>query len=225
MAHDGRLYRVYVHPGTPHVMDVVQNDHRPMALISSLHGDLLLGKRGSMLVGVAGSWGIVMILTGLYLWLPRCQRRLAGLVYPRLGEQGRRFWRDLHSVARLWISVVTLLLLLTRMPWSANWGNYLAWVRNHWAATQGTPDWPFGGTDPAPKPLPGSPAAAAPVNTMPGMSAAEMASMSPPPVTDLPGRSAEQRGVDLKVLDKLVPLAARLQPRRPVWIAPPAQGV
>ena len=71
VARDGRLLRVYVHPGTLRAMSIEQDDHRLMELVAHLHGNLLLGDLGSNLVELAGSWGIIMILTGLYLWLPR----------------------------------------------------------------------------------------------------------------------------------------------------------
>jgi uncharacterized iron-regulated membrane protein len=178
-----------------------------------------------MLVELAGSWGVVMILSGLYLWLPRDKWRLGGLVVPRIGRRGRLFWRDLHAVAGLWISLVTLFLLLSGMPWSANWGNYLTWVRKHWAATQGAPDWTIGGEAPSPErstaTATGKPAEDA-MASMPGMSAAEMAAMSPAaaPATP-PGAAAAQ---DLRPLDKLMPLAARLGLPRPVWISAPVAG-
>lgn len=197
---DEQLFRVYIHPVTLQAMDIVQEDHRPMNLVASLHGELLLGERGSMVVEVAGSWGVVMILIGLCLWLPRGKWQLGGVVYPRLRQQGRLFWRDLHSVVGLWISLVTLLLLLTGLPWSANWGTYLTWVRNHWEATQGAPDWPIGGTDLPAQPLASSGGAG---GSMPGMDPA---------------------GTALKALDELLPLAVGLQVPRPVWISPPAQG-
>lgn len=72
--------------------------------------------------------------------LPGGAWRLGGLVYPRLGQRGRLFWCDLHSVTGLWISIVTLFMLLSGMPWSATWGSYLTWARNHWSVTAGTPD-------------------------------------------------------------------------------------
>lgn len=198
--HEERLFRVYIHPVTLQAMDIVQEDHRPMNLVASLHGELLLGERGSMVVEVAGSWGVVMILIGLCLWLPRGKWQLGGVVYPRLRQQGRLFWRDLHSVVGLWISLVTLLLLLSGLPWSTNWGSYLTWVRNHWEATQGAPDWPIGGTDLSAQPLASSGSAG---SSMPGMDPA---------------------GTALEALDELLPLAVGLQVPRPVWISPPAQG-
>jgi uncharacterized iron-regulated membrane protein len=151
----------------------------------------LLGERGSTVVEVAGSWGIVMIITGLCLWWPRGRWQVAGLIYPRLGQQGRGFWRELHSVAGVWVSGVTLLLLLSGLPWTAIWGYYLSWVRNHWAATQGVADWPIGGTE---------------------------------PVVQSPTTSSDQASIDLRALDKLVPLACSLKLSRPVWVSPPAAG-
>lgn len=223
VAQEGYLFRAYVHPGTLKAMRVERDDHRIMDVIAHLHGNLLLGTRGSMLVELAGSWAVVMILTGLYLWLPRGTRGLGGLLYPRLGQRGRLFWRDLHAVTALWVSIVTLFMLLSGLPWSANWGNYLTWARNHWAATAGKPDWPIGGND---QPVSRTIASASPatsISSMPGMTAEEMAAMSPSPSETQ--ATEGQPTPDLQALDKLVPVAASLHAPRPVWISPPAAGL
>jgi len=223
LARDGRLVRVYIHPGTLRAMKIVQDDHRTMELVAHLHGQLLLGERGSTLVEVAASWAVVMILTGLYLWFPRGTRRLGGLLYPRLGLRGRPLWRDLHSVAGLWVSAVTLFLLLSGLPWSANWGNYLTWARNHWAATAGVPDWPIGGTEPPVSPAAAPASSVAPESGMAGMTTGEMAAM---PRSAMPtGRPARRGGPDLQALNRIAPLSARLHLPRPVWISPPARGL
>ncbi|MBD9355245.1 PepSY-associated TM helix domain-containing protein [Methylomonas albis] len=220
VARDGRLFRVYIHPGTLQAMNVEQDDHRLMELVSHLHGQLLLGTGGSMLVELAGSWGVVMILTGLYLWWPRGSSGLGGLLYPRLGLRGRLFWRELHAVTGLWVSMVTLFLLLSGMPWSVNWGNYLTWVRNHWAVTAGAPDWPIGGQDQL---TPDIVASAAPSSSMPGMSADEMIAMSPAATHE--GQPEERLAADLQALDKLIPVATGLRVPPPIWISPPAEGL
>lgn len=222
VAHDGALLRVYIHPVTLQPMRILRDDHRFMNLIAHLHGNLLLGDRGSMIVELAGSWGVVMILTGLYLWFPRSSGRLGGLLYPRLGQRGRLFWRDLHSVTGLWVSMITLFMLLTGLPWAVSWGNYLTWVRNHWAATAGTPTWPIGGQDPSVPSLPAAPARAATAGSMPEMSAEAMATMSQPTVAV--ARETEL-SPDLHALDTIVPVATRLHVPRPIWISPPAPGL
>jgi uncharacterized iron-regulated membrane protein len=51
-------YRVYVHAQTTRVMQIVNEDSRPMTVIFHLHGELLMGDRGSMIVELAASWGL-----------------------------------------------------------------------------------------------------------------------------------------------------------------------
>ena len=211
---DGHLYRVYVHPASLQAMRVIRDDHRLMELVSHLHGNLLLDSTGSMVVELAGSWGVVMILTGIYLWLPRKAARLGGVLYPRIRLRGRAFWRDLHAATGFWVSTVTLFLLLSGLPWAVSWGNYLTWVRNHWAATAGTPDWPIGGQAQSTSHF-ASPAIR--TDGMPGMSDTEMAATSSPDPAPAPA-------ADVSGLDKVAPLVQRLHVPPPVWVTPPAAG-
>src|SRR3546814_3078911 len=46
-------------------------EQRISAWLSRIHGSLLIGRTGGLLVELAASWAIVMILTGLTLWWPR----------------------------------------------------------------------------------------------------------------------------------------------------------
>ena len=137
-------FRVYVHPVTTRVLQVVNDDERLMKRIFRLHGELMAGDRGSLLVELAASWTMVMILTGLILWWPNESERLAGILYPRLGRTGRIFWRDLHSVTGLWVSFFALFLLITGLPWAKSWGNYLKRVRTATSAVAVSQDWTTG---------------------------------------------------------------------------------
>lgn len=216
VAKEGHLWRVIVDPRNLRPMAIGRDDHRPMELISHLHGQLLLGDRGSNLVELAGSWGVVMIVTGLFLWWPRGTKRLGGLLYPRLALRGRALLRDLHAATGLWISIVTLFLLLTGLPWSSFWGSYFTWARNHWTITAGSPDWSLGGKpEPLPRIIP-----AATAEQKAAMSAAEMAAMMP----QMAPKSATGATVDLSALNRIVPTAIRLAPPRPIWILPPQPG-
>ena len=123
------VYRVYVHPQTLEILKSIGEDAQLMRVIFHLHGDLLLGDRGSMVMELAASWLIVLVITGLYLWWPRGKAGLAGTVYPRFSEGGRTFWKDIHSVAGLWISFFVLFLLLSGLPWAKSWGSMLKEVR------------------------------------------------------------------------------------------------
>ena len=137
-------YRVYVNPQTTAVKKVIEEEHRPMRILFHLHGELLMGDRGSNVVELAASWTIVLILTGLYLWWPRQSRSLAGVLYLRLRQGKRVFWRDLHSITGVWICAWTLFLLLSGLPWAAGWGGYLKKVRSLAGTAMVRQDWTTG---------------------------------------------------------------------------------
>ena len=126
----GEETRVYVHPQTLAILKQVKEDDRLMRIVFRLHGELMMGERGSWLVELAASWAIMMILTGLYLWWPRGRTAAAGLLYPRLRGGRRVFWRDIHAVTGLWVSAFALFLLISGLPWAASWGSYLKAARS-----------------------------------------------------------------------------------------------
>ena len=137
----GDRTRVYVHPDTLAILKTVPEQGRFASFVSRLHGELLVGKAGSILVELAASWAIVMILTGLYLWWPRQARGLGGVLYPRIGQGARRFWRDLHAVTGIWISSLALFLLVTGLPWAFVWGESFKHVRQWTHAIDAPQDW------------------------------------------------------------------------------------
>jgi uncharacterized iron-regulated membrane protein len=140
----GADIRVYLHPETLEILATIPEKDRFMRTLFRLHGELLLGDRGSMIVELAASWTIIMILTGLYLWWPRQAKGLGGIVYPRLRAGSRIFWRDLHSVTGVWISALALFLLLSGLPWAKSWGNYLKAVRRLTGTAVAQQDWTTG---------------------------------------------------------------------------------
>lgn len=121
-------------------------DARWSAWLARLHGSLLAGRSGKLLVELAASWAIVLILTGLYLWWPR-GRGLAGIVWPRLSLGGRTALRDLHAVTGFWVSGLALILLFTALPWTEIWAGGFRTVRTEMGWVSGVPDW-RGGADP-----------------------------------------------------------------------------
>lgn len=78
-----------------------------------------------MLVEFAGCWAFVLLVTGVFLWWPRKERRV-GVALPRLAARGRSFWRDLHAVPSAWNAPIIAFLILTGLPWSSFWGENLA---------------------------------------------------------------------------------------------------
>lgn len=122
------------------VLGSMNPDTRLLGFVRRVHGQLLLGPRGSWLVELASSWTIVLLITGLFLWWPR-GRGLAGVVWPRRGTP----LRDLHAVTGFWVSGFALVLLLTGLPWADVWGSAFRTVRTEMGWISGAQDWSIGG--------------------------------------------------------------------------------
>jgi uncharacterized iron-regulated membrane protein len=139
-----KTYRVYVHPESLEILKIQDEDERFTNLIANLHGELLLGNKGSILVELAASWTVVMLITGLFLWWPKGSKSLAGVLYPRVSRNGRTFWKDLHSVIAFWVSFFALFLILSGLPWAKSWGSMLKELREVNLHTTIQPDWNIG---------------------------------------------------------------------------------
>jgi uncharacterized iron-regulated membrane protein len=137
----GESIRVYVQPESLQVLHTVPENDRFMRWIFRLHGELLMGSRGSNLVEIAACWTIVLLITGLFLWWPRNAIGWGGILYPRLFRGSRIFWRDIHSVVGMWISFCAIFLLLTGLPWAKFWGDYFKGVRNLTGTAVAKQDW------------------------------------------------------------------------------------
>lgn len=142
---DGGGQREVFVSATGQVTAIIDPDQRWSNWLQRLHGSLLLGRAGGLLVETAASWAIVLILSGLYLWWPR-GRGLAGVVWPRLSAAGKRLvWRDLHAVTGFWVSGLALVLLVSGLPWTDGWATAFRMVRQQagWVS-QGAQDWKGG---------------------------------------------------------------------------------
>jgi len=203
-------FRVYVHPQTLHILKVINEDSRPMPVLLHLHGELLMGDRGSNIVELASSWAIVMVITGLYLWWPRQASMLAGVLYIRLRKGKRIFWRDLHAVTGVWVSAFTLFLLLTGLPWASSWGKYLGLMRSLATRTSVHQDWTTGRSSEIAKRV----AMNANMPDMPGMN------MSSQPITTAIGVASRD---PYAPIDKLIATLAPLRLATPVLLKRPLQ--
>lgn len=122
-------WQVFVNPYSAEIIAAQENRWQFMNIVKTIHGELLLGTVGSILVELAACWAIVLIISGLYLWWPRNNAGMAGVIYPRVRAGKRIFWRDLHAVTGIWIATLALFLLITGLPWAMVWGAALKEVR------------------------------------------------------------------------------------------------
>ena len=121
----GESMAVFVDPARGIVTGSIPESARLTSILSKLHGEIMIGKVGDLIVELAASWGFVLLVSGMFLWWPR-KSRVAGVAVPRLKARGRALIRDLHAVPALWIAPVIAFLILTGLPWSGFWGDNLA---------------------------------------------------------------------------------------------------
>lgn len=136
---DGGMRDVFVSPQGA-VLGSLDAGTRIVEIARRIHGQLLIGRGGSLVVELAACWAIVMLLSGLYLWWPR-GRGPAGVLWPRR----QNLLRDLHAVGGFWVSSLAMLLLLTGLPWTDTWGAALQGVRQQMGWVAGAPQWSAGG--------------------------------------------------------------------------------
>lgn len=139
---DGSQREVYVSPQGK-VLGSLDPEARISAVVSRIHGTLLIGTWGDRLVELAASWTIVMILSGLYLWWPR-PFRFAGTVWPQLKLRGRPLYKDLHRVTGFWVAGLVLVMLASGLPWAGAWGGAFKWARTELGWVQGPQAWKIG---------------------------------------------------------------------------------
>lgn len=194
--------RCYVHPTSLAVIHQVHEQDRFMRLIFRIHGELMLGDRGSYLVELAASWTLVMLLSGLFLWWPRSAKGLGGVLYPRLLGAKNIFWRDLHGVFGMWISAFAILLLVSGLPWSKFWGDYFRTMRQLTGTAVTQQDWSNGSEK----------------------RAARRSSGDHEGHTGARGNRGEDKPVDLAGVNRVAEVARGLNLAHPVLISPPQRG-
>ncbi|HEY9873341.1 MAG TPA: PepSY domain-containing protein [Candidatus Obscuribacterales bacterium] len=131
----GRTITAFVNPYTGEVLGDRDEANNFQSIVRKIHGELMLGKFGDYLVELAACWGLVLLVTGLYLWLPRNTFTIWGTLIPRLSSKNKRvFWRDLHAVAGFYGILLVGFLILTGLPWSGFWGETFARISNQYPA-------------------------------------------------------------------------------------------
>jgi len=210
-ARHGAMRDVFVSP-QGQVLGAIDPESRLIAWDRKLHGQLMLGRNGSILVELLASWAIVLILSGLILWWPK-GRGAAGVLWPCLGRNGRPLWRDLHAVTGFWVAGLALVLLFTGLPWAQSWGSAFKAVRAEFGLVKGAQDWSIGG-----KP-------AADADDL--HAEHDHAAMATRAGAHMPGMShaiANSLSVqDVATLDRLIAVAARENLAFPVQVVPPGK--
>ncbi|WP_262365244.1 PepSY-associated TM helix domain-containing protein, partial [Vibrio cholerae] len=126
---DGSTQFVTVNPYSAVVLGTIDRSESWYEWANSIHGTLLIGDWGDYLIEVAASLGMILLVSGIYLWLPIDNARKAGFLKIRVGSGARIFWRDLHANLGGMLSLVLLFFLISGLSWAGIWGGKLvqAW--------------------------------------------------------------------------------------------------
>ena len=89
--------------------------------LEEIHGTLLLGQTGDWLIEIAASLGIILAVTGIYLWWPGGQGFGASLV-PQFNAGGRSLWKSLHETTGAWMAIILVFFMVTGLSWASVWG-------------------------------------------------------------------------------------------------------
>lgn len=157
---EGAAREVYVNPYTGEVLgSKIYHDDIP-GLARKLHGNLLFGWKvpvltlagltgdgplttkvdvGDLMIELMTCWGIVLVVSGLYLWYPRKRSANKALIKPRLAKKGRARWRDLHAAPGVLLAPILLFLILSGLPWSGFWGGNWDHLSNQYGVGASTP--------------------------------------------------------------------------------------
>nr|WP_244225144.1 PepSY domain-containing protein [Vibrio aquaticus] len=118
---DGNSQFVTVNPYTADVLGTIDRSESWYQLANDIHGTLLVGKWGDYLIEMSASLSILLLVTGVYLWLPRDNASRAGFFKIRF-HSTRVLMRDLHANLGGGLSIVLLLFLLSGLAWAGIWG-------------------------------------------------------------------------------------------------------
>lgn len=115
-------HMIAVNPYTAEVQDQWIRRDGWYDFVNDIHGTLLIGTTGDRLIEIAAGLGIILAVTGLYLWWPRNGNGLRSMLIPNLAARGRSFWKSLHGVVGFYGSLYLIVFMLTGMAWAGIWG-------------------------------------------------------------------------------------------------------
>ena len=126
---DGTSVFATVNQYTGEVVGEIPRSDSLYQLANDIHGTLLIGDWGDYLIEVAISLSILLLISGIYLWLPRDNASRAGFLKLRFGSGTRILMRDLHANIGGTLSFILLLFILSGLSWTGFWGGKLvqAW--------------------------------------------------------------------------------------------------
>ncbi|MFV0257971.1 MAG: PepSY-associated TM helix domain-containing protein [Acidimicrobiales bacterium] len=120
---------VYVDQATGTVTGTIDGDDTSNEWLRTLHSSFRLGPRAEPITELAGSWFLVSLFTGLYLWWPGLRKRGSMAFAARRGLSGRRRDKDWHNFIGVGLLVPMVFLALSGLTWTTFAGDRVDWAK------------------------------------------------------------------------------------------------
>ncbi|PKR48436.1 PepSY-associated TM helix domain-containing protein [Thalassospira marina] len=117
----GAVIAVAVNPYSGEILNSQDSTTTLYAIANDIHGSLMIGDTGDRIMEAAASLTLLLIITGLWMWLPKAGLKRAFI--PEFSAKGRAFWKSLHAVFGTWVSAILVLFILSGLAWSGIWGD------------------------------------------------------------------------------------------------------
>ena len=76
---------------------------------------------GKMIVGTSTIMFVFVLITGLFIWIPKTRKALHNRLKVATNKGWKRFWYDLHVSAGFYAFILLLVMALTGLTWSFQW--------------------------------------------------------------------------------------------------------
>ena len=113
---------VAIDPYTGKVLEQIDKDNTIFAWANKIHGTLLVGDVGDALIEIAAGFGIMLLISGLYLHWPKNASQWGAVFFPSFRVRGRALWRNIHGSIGWWSSILLLAFFLSGLSWTGYWG-------------------------------------------------------------------------------------------------------
>ena len=130
---DGSTLDVFVDPWQTKILGSLDPETTLSGTALRLHAELMSGRWGDGIIEAAASWGIVMALTGYYLFVAGRSARLKRQAKRAVGALVAKWHATIGVVAGIGL----LFMVFTGLPWTAFWGE----TTQALATKQGTSFW------------------------------------------------------------------------------------
>lgn len=113
---------VYVDEATGRAKGEIPLADMSAEVLRKLHSSWTLGPKAEPLTELAGSWFLISLVTGLYLWWPGLRRRGTAAFAFRRNMRGRRQAKDWHNFLGVALLLPMLFLVITGLTWTEGAG-------------------------------------------------------------------------------------------------------